>query len=725
MSINNQTQKGTYTMLNKTVQRLIASTALSLTLITPNITVAQEDTSALVLDEIVVTSRKREENLQAVPDSVTAFSATTIENAGIDTVEDFINLTPNINIRETFRSGVTFMTIRGITTGQQGWAPVTYMVDGVQAGSLDAINQGALTDVERIEVLKGPQGALYGAGAIAGAINVVTKKPTNEMEYSAKASYGNGNDVKLSSAVSGPIVEDKVLFRIGGYYRNSDGLIESTDGVGLDFEEQASIKGRLIFDFENLTIDLRGSYSDVNAGAADQELVSSADLIDEFDTPAAPGPARGIVGEENRDMTEFSAKIDWETDLGTLTSVTGYSDINQNLFGSTSFAKPPALSILGFSVGANGDAFADSYQYLEDNIESFTHDIRFTSDSDQRLRWMVGASYLDRQIVNVLEIGGVFAGGGDIQDNLLSFAYLPDVRNDEAWGVYGQVNYDITERLELTAALRFDKDTYDTTRYSDSTLKTPVPAADGVTITQKASDDKWQPKVQLAYSWTDDVMTYVTYAEGFRFGFFNTGNLTAPEKTQNYELGFKVTLAEGRVRLNGAVFHIDYSDQQITTVTNTAPFRQTTNIPESNINGGELEFVALVAEGLELSGGLGITDAKIKGGGRSPGTPDYSVNLSANYTRPITDKWDVNARIDYRHQGSYLILDGTGTSNKVGEKDYVNIRLKFRTDNWAIGAFADNLFDERQAEDFGFVGTGYVRSNSQPRSYGVELDVNF
>ncbi|MFC7050026.1 TonB-dependent receptor [Emcibacter nanhaiensis] len=713
-------------MLNKTVQGLIASTALSMTLIAPNVTAAQESADTMVLDEIVVTSRKREENLQAVPDSVTAFSAATIEDAGIDTVEDFINLTPNINIRETFRAGVTFLTIRGITTGQQGWAPVTYVVDGVQAGSLDAINQGALTDVERIEVLKGPQGALYGAGAIAGAINVVTKKPTNDMEYSAKASYGNGNDVKLSGAVSGPIVEDKVLFRIGGYYRNTDGLIESTDGVGLDFEEQASIKGRLIFDFDNLTIDLRGSYSDITAGAADQELVSSADLIDEFDTAAAPGPARGIVGEENRDMTEFSAKIDWETELGTLTSVTGYSDINQNLFGSTSFDKPPAFSILGFPVGGVGDPFADGYQYLEDNIESFTQDVRFTSDSDQRLRWMVGASYLDRQIVNVLDIGAVLAGGGDIQDNLLSFAYMPDVRNDEAWGVYGQVNYDITEKLELTAALRYDKDSFDTTRYSDATLETPVSlSGDPADLTQEATNDKWQPKVQLAYSWTDDIMTYVTYAEGFRFGFYNTGNLTAPESTKNYEVGFKTTLAGGRVRLNGAIFHIDYSNQQLTTVINTPPFRQTTNIPESNINGGELEFVALVAEGLELSGGLGITDAKIKDAGRSPGTPDYSVNLSASYSRPITDKWDVNARVDYRRQGSYLILDGTGTTNEVGEKDYVNVRLKFQTDNWSIGAFADNLFDERQAEDFGFVGTGYVRSNSLPRSYGVELTASF
>ncbi|NOZ66217.1 MAG: TonB-dependent receptor [Alphaproteobacteria bacterium] len=706
------------------IQGLIASTALSMSLTVPTraADVAAGDT--LTLEEIVVTSRKREENLQAVPDSVTAFDAVTIENAGIDDVQDFIDLTPNISIRETFRAGVTFITMRGITTGQQGWAPVTYVVDGVQAGSLDAINQGALMDIERIEVLKGPQGALYGAGAIAGAINVVTKKPTNELEGKIKASYARANDIKLSGAISGPLVEDKILFRIGAYYRNTDGLIKSTDGVGLDFEEQATVRGRLLFNFEDVTIDLQASYSDITAGAADQELVSSAGLLEVFDTPAAPGPARGIVGKENRTFTEVSAKIDWETDAGTFTSVTGYSDINQDLFGSVSWQKPPAISLFGFSVGAPGDGFTDAFQDLMDNFESFTQDTRFTSNTDQRFRWMVGMSYLDRKIVNLLSVGGLLQGTERVEANLVRFLNRPDVRNDKAWGAFAQVNYDITDKLELTAALRYDKNNFDTTQYTDLTFSTVVPAADG-TITQKATNDRWQPKVQLAYQWNDDVMTYLTYSEGFRFGFYNTGNLTAPENTKNFEFGFKSMLADGRVRLNGAIFHIDYSNQQFTSIIATAPFRQTTNVPESNINGGELEIVALLAEGLELSGGLGVTDSKIVGGARSPSTPDYSLNLALSYTTQITEDWEAFARVDYRRQGSFVLIDGGGTRFTIGEKDYVNARLKFRNDNWSVGAFVDNLFDVRQADDFGFLGIGYIRSNSLPRSYGIEASVAF
>ncbi len=708
-------------MKPRTRNAIVACTALATILPAPIANAADEQAvETMVLEEIVVTSRRRAENLQSVPDSVTAFGSQAIERAGIDDVQDFVDLTPNISMRETFRAGVTFITIRGITTGQQGWAPVTYVVDGVQAGSLDAINQGALTDIERIEVLKGPQGALYGAGAIAGAINIVTKKPTNEMEYKAQASYGSGNDMKLSGVVSGPLVEDRVLFRLGAYYRNTDGVIESTDGDGLDYEEQISLKGRLLFDFDALTIDVRGAYSDVTAGAAAQEIVASPDLIDNFDTP---GPARGVRGEEKREFKEFSAKIDWDMGGGTLTSVTGYSDIEQDLFGSASWQKGPGVGLFG-PFGGPTDAFNDFFQDLADNFETFTQDVRFASNSDQRVRWLVGLSYMDRRVENLLSVGGLLQGLEKDEGDMVRLLYRPDVRKDEIWGGYGQVSVDVTDRLELTGAVRYDTNNYNATQYTDLSYTTPVPTPDGI-ITQKAKNSRWQPKIQLSYDWSDDVMTYVTYAEGFRFGFFNTGNLTAPEDTKNYELGLKTTLADGRVRLNGALFHIDYSDQQFTSVIGEAPFRLTTNVPQANINGGELEVSALLTEELEFSGGLGVTDAKIKGGQRSPGTPEYSVNLSLTYTRELGDGWDLISRADYRRQGTMMLWDGAGGVFEVEEKDFLNLRLKLRHDNWFIGAFADNLTNEQQANDFGSVGFGYLRANSLPRVIGVEAGFSF
>lgn len=134
-----------------------------------------------------------------MPDPLTAISAQTIENAGIQKVADFVRTTPNVTFRETFRQGASYMTVRGITTGQGGWAPVTYVVDGVPAGSMDTITLGALIGVERIEVLKGPQSALYGAGAIAGAINVVTQAPADVFEGEGRLEYGAYDDSAHSS----------------------------------------------------------------------------------------------------------------------------------------------------------------------------------------------------------------------------------------------------------------------------------------------------------------------------------------------------------------------------------------------------------------------------------------------------------------------------------------------------------------------------------------------
>ena len=697
------------------------ATALALTFIPPVETFA----ATPVLEEVLVTSRKREESLQEVPDAVTAFSAMEIENAGIDDVQDFIDMAPNIMMRETFRAGVTFITMRGVSTGQQGWPPITFVVDGVQSGSLDAINQGALVDIERIEVLRGPQGALYGAGAIAGAINVVTKRPTEESEHSIKLSYGKGNDFKVSGMSSGAL-GDNVLYRVNAYYNDNDGLKDSTDGVDMDFEEQVTLRGRLIFKLsESAELDLRAEYTDVEAGAAYQDKAPLEEL-DTFNSQF-DDPRRGIVGVEDREMVNLSAKLDWELDFGNFSAVFGYSDIEQDLFASATWDKPPVISIFGFPVGNPGDTWADMFQDLTDDFETTTLDVRFTSDSDQALRWMLGASYLDREVYNFLGVGGWHSG--DSRSNLVGDYLLarPDIRKAEMWGVYGQINYDLTDRLELTLAARYDENDYDTTLYADQSLSTPVPVLDpngNPVDTLKANDDKFQPKVQLSYQVTDDVMVYATYAAGFRTGFFNTGNLTLPEETDNYEIGFKGTLADGRVRLNAAAFYIEYSDQQFTSIIADPPFRATSNIAETDIQGIEIELQAAITDNLELSAGLGLTDAEVQNDAKTdaPTTPEHTGNIAVTYTLPLDNGLELMTRADYRRQGVFYI--DADNLHKVGAKDFFDARIVLRSDKWSVGIFGDNLSDERHAVSYS-ANLGGVRSSNKPRSYGIEAQLNF
>ncbi len=535
---------------------------MGITFLFPGQAIAQHvNNSHPTLEEVMVTARHRSENVHSIPDSMTVFNETAIQAAGINEVQDFINLTSNLIMRETFRSGVTFITLRGVTTGQQGWAPVTYVVDGVKAGALDAINQGFLMDIERIEVLKGPQGALYGAGAIAGAINIITRAPTNAREGRVNVSYGEGEDYTITGSLSGPVIEDKLFYYLGVYYRDTQGLVNSTDGDDMDFENRQALRGRLLYNLtDHLSIEWRGAFSDGDGGAIMQDIVESEASIDHFNSSGAPGPRRGIIGEENRRFNDASLKIAWDIDRGTLTSITGYQRIDQALYGSVSWDKPPVNnSLFGAVFGVNalpGQAI-DDFQQLTDDFEVFTQDVRLTSPSDNRFRWVVGAEYLQREAITQLGLGRLIAPTPGAR---LYFSNRWDKRTDQLVGLYAQFNYDINDQLELTVAGRFDKHNYDTRQFDPITGQTiNAPDQQGNLVISKltAEEGQFQPKLQLSYDWSKSVMTYFTWAKGFRPGFFNTGNPTKPEETNNIEMGFKTISPSGLLQTNAALFYME------------------------------------------------------------------------------------------------------------------------------------------------------------------------
>ena len=697
----------------------------------PPTAMAQEEPSA-VLEEIVVTARQRAENLQDVPDAITTFSAPEIERLGIDSFESYVNQTPNFLSRQGFRAGVVFVTIRGITTGQQGFPPISYTVDGVKAGMLDALNPGTLFDLERIEVLRGPQGALYGNGAIAGAVNILTRGPREELGGEARIAFAQGNDRTLQGTISGPLVEDKVAFRLTGFARNTGGLIDSTTGDDIDFIDQGSFRAQLLFTpSETVSIDLRASYSDINAGAAMQERFETFEQVNSFSS-ADFSVDRGIIGEENRESTEVSAKIDIELPFATLTSVTSSVSLDQDIFGSVSWARPPSageppvVSLFGPILGENaapGDPL-DHYQDLADNFEVFFQDLRLTSTGDGSVRWIAGVEFLERKTVNHLDLGLLLAPA---PGSLASIFGRFDDKKDDIFGVYGQVNIDLSDAFELTVAGRYDEDEY-STRQFDLTTGSTIQNQDSDGNLQDrltARDSQFQPKVQLSYDWSDDLMTYVTYAKGFRFGFFNTGDLTRPETTDNLELGFKAGLVDNVLSVNGAVFNIDYSDQQQSIILPEPPFRATSNVPSTDINGAELEFVWGAGDRIEFSGGFGYLDAEITELNTRPdGVPEWTSNLAFQYRQPIDNSRELFARVDWRHQGDFLINDG-GLLFNIDPVDLVNARIGVDTDRWSVAAYVRNALNEQYTSDPGYFGIFFVRSYSLPRSTGAELRYRF
>lgn len=677
----------------------------------PTAALAADETQGSQLGEIVVTARRREENLQDVPAAITAFSAAMIENAGIKTFLDFANRTPSFYFRERFRPGAVSLTLRGIPSNPQGETPVTILVDGVNVPGLDFINQ-QLLDIESIQVLKGPQGALYGRGAIAGAILINTRQPGNDLEGLAQVSYADGNDFRFSGSISGPIVTDRSFFRLTGAYVNRDGLVYD-QGLGRDADtiDETTVGGQLkLVVSDNLTVDIRGRHIEGKAGSDLSETVTDATYQD-----YSILPNRDLDDIDDRSIDEWSLSVNYQTAAGTLNSVTGYSKSKTVLTGDADF-------------GPMDIAFVRD----ENPMEAWSEDIRFVSPDDQRLRWVLGAFFQDRDnrgnlLVNATQTTPFLPPG------MVLFA-VDKKMNSKVWAAYGQVIYDLSDRMELETALRYD---HDKRSIADTCFMCAPASAEG-TFSQV------QPKVSLKYSWSDRVMTYFSYGRGFRSGGFNTVQATQvfegaeriypKEVSDTLEIGLKSTFADGRATLNAAVYHIDFDNQQSNLADLSTGQFAIVSIDKTTIDGVELELVAEPMRGLELAGAVGFTDASIDsydGTGRldgndSPQTPDYTFNLSAQYVHSLTPTMDLFTRIDYRRRGP-VYLDEEN-AYPWDAHDLVDARLSLKWDRFSIGAFVKNLTDKRGPAEFivNAFGPGvHARISTMPRQYGFEVGIRF
>ncbi|WP_311270786.1 TonB-dependent receptor [Sphingobium sp. WCS2017Hpa-17] len=656
---------------------------------------------------IVVTARQRSESLQQVPDSVTAFSAKTIEEAGIRSIDDVTALMPNISLVDAQDAGTVAISIRGIGQVRNGEAPVALVIDGVQMTSTDMIKQ-ALYDLEQIEVLKGPQGALYGRNAIGGAINITTKRPTNDLEGRVGFDYANGDDRRLSGSLSGAIVPDLLLFRIAADYRKFDGVFHNvTLNRKVDFVEDLNLRGRLILTpTDRLTIDVRGAYGDLDGGASwyiplpdGQPNNSSIPIQNDF------------LGKSPRKTKDASLKIDYEFAPFTLTSVSAYNDTSIDLIEDLDWMPQ---SILGA-------------RQLR-GYESFSQEIRLSSPSSQKLRWTAGAYLLDaKKSIDTT----VLISPDPTASELPPSAYipLPVAGADEdilTKAVYAQINYSATDALELTAALRYDND-----KRTQTNRLLPGPK-------REASFDEWQPKLSVKYSFSPDSMVYATAARGFRSGGFNppTGVFPAiyrPEVADTLEIGTKNSLADRKLTLNAAAFYMRYKDQQVF-VLNVAD-QGIVNVAKTDIYGFELEAQARPTRNLQLGASLGFIDTKIKDydgtalfrGNKVPLTYRWSYTLFGQYRVPIADDRALIARIDYSgRSGNYWHIDNADRQDAV---HLANARLTFDAKSWSIALYATNLFKERYTEEFFAkefsAGATDIRYPGQPRRYGVAASFNF
>lgn len=686
---------------------LLASTT-ALSLVAPATASAQDapasSANMLFIEEVIVSARKRDENLQQVPDAVSVFTASTIERSGINNIQDFAAFTPNLVIIDQLRPGIQTISLRGMTTVQGGQAPFAMIVDGVQQPSMDFLNQ-ELVDIERIEVLRGPQGTLYGGGAIGGAINVVTKRPGDEFEVSGKVYWGEGNTFDGLATLSGPIV-DNVQFRTSVFYTNSDGVIRNTGTDGnVDFRDEIVWRGALyIQPTENIDVELRAAYTDGEHGAMTLVPVTTAQF-DDFSIL----PATNIEGVDKRKIQSYSAKVEVDLDAFTLTSITGYNDADQVLFGDGDYSIAPTFA-----------------QDWRTDSRAVNQEFRLSYDDSGAFRWLVGAFYQDRKISDYTAFGNETAAGGlDLNGATL----VHNVMKSKSWALFGQASYDITHAVELTLGLRYDRD-----KQSVVDLYTPDSYV-------KHPFKELQPKVSLSYQVTDDLMTYATYARGFRTGGFNpisqfAGRVYENEVADNFELGVKSEFFGGRVMVNAAAFHIAFDNQQFffSRATDHGIFRNIVNIPKTEINGVEVEVAARPFDNLLLRGSLGYNDTEIKNfdgstlfkGNRTPQVNDITASISADFNYPIADGMDLIAHANYERRGS-VYWDIENTLETPG-KDFVNIRVGVETDNWTLALVGRNITNERTPGAVGADAFGpglHLRGPNRTRTWGGEVRFRF
>ena len=487
-------------------------------------------------------------------------------------------------------------------------------------------------------------------------------------------------------------------------------------------------------------------------------LADVEDFSDQFE------PHRRLIGRHDREFFRVSLTAELDFEWGALISVTGYNDIEQSVESSICWDDPddPQLDADPVTPGAQveclfGVAFfptlgsaagpgetVDQLFASLDNFETFNQDLRLVSPGDQRLRWMVGASYMDRETLTGFDAGLILGpASGDSSNCATGFGFDPsqcggftnlfpawDVREDSWWGIYGQVSYDVTDKLELTLAGRYDDQEYTNTRFTDRNKTAIVQVLEpvtGILIDSEVNDaTDFQPKITLSYDVTPDFMAYFTWSQGFRAGFYNTGNFTVPEDTKNIEGGIKSTfdIFETTLVANLAVFYIDYSDQQFSTTINDPPFRIPITIPSSDIYGLEIESTWFINKYLSLGGAFGYLDAKLPDGTTPPNAPEFTVNLMGDFQYPLGDRLTGTFHVDYRYDDAMFL--GAGETSRTSHKEYVNLRLGVEYGNWTTTFFAKNVTDERSGQTaFDFLAAGFIRNFNKPRQLGVEVMARF
>lgn len=660
--------------------------------------------------DIIVTASKRPERVTDVPYSITAIGQKEIEDRGAHDIKDLQYSVPGLNIQE-LSPGANKTTLRGINPGSGTGLPIvsTYVDDvGISVDQQQRDGLFPLVDLARVEVLRGPQGTLYGQGAVAGTIRYITRDPS----LTSFGGWGEGNvylqdkggtGFRFSGALGGPIVENKVGLRIAGGYEDLAGWIDypkANGGAGVKDANKSSrvyIRPKLLIKpSDALRISLMYQYyhqksdTDGISGFGSNEKRATAVLLPAQDT-----------------LNLFNGIIDYDFGPVTLTSSTGYQDRD-----------------LSFN-----SALGPYVVVFPTNFKQFSQEVRLSSNGAGPLKYTVGGWYQNfrSNIERVAYIGGVAQAvlrrSGD------------DPVDSESFAFFGDATYSISSKFDAEVGGRY----YDDTRTSGSII--PLVAA------ARAHFTSFSPKGTIKYKWTDDSSTYLTVSKGFRSGGFNgNGSAFGPETVWNYEVGSKLQLFGGRVFLDIAGYYLDYNNRQTQSLVELVPgvFQTiTTNAGAASGPGVEGAVHARLFAGLELDATAAYNDitadvsnVEVVKGERFANVPAFTASASLSQRFDLATDLKGMWRFDFQHSDPYTSIYRTtaGTPPTVvtlenyrnQPQDYINLRVGIEKRRWGAYIDVQNLtnVDTALATNPPYVAT-LEATRPRPRTVGFTFRLNY
>ena len=699
------------------------------------------------LEEIVVTAQKRAQSVQDIGVTISAFSAEQVEDMNLSAPKDLAAFTPGLSTANATSGGTPIFAIRGIGLDDfnvNNNSGVGVYVDEVFASS-PVMLSGQLFDVERVEVLKGPQGTLYGKNTTGGAINFISNKPTDEIEGYVTAGLGRWNSKTLTAAVSGPL-SDNVRGRIAIDGENAgDGWQKDID-TGREFgkADRFAARGLLSFDASDQLSGLLNLHFSRDKSTPESPQSTGGPFAPAGFTIATGSdrPEDVRVGDLNvsRDEEGWGSALTLNYDLEniSITSITSYDSYDRKVIDNL-----------------DGDPYPTFDFYQDSEVEQWSQEFRFSSDAIENLSWVAGLSYSEDDIqVN------------DASDTALPFGVHPGaqaraqadyLQQSESFGAYLHTETRLNDELSLTVGLRYSRDERsfkgDTTDIDGNIIFT-TPGAIVVSLDDSQTENDLSYKIGLDYDLNDSTLVYANVATAYKTGVFygspalapDVWGYTKPEQVFSYELGIKADLLDDSLRINAAFFHYDYDDRQSLLLgqdANDIFIVTLDNIPKSEIDGAELELHWLPLDGLDVRLGVSYLDAKVteapttlrglrlstpvKAGDSLSQAPEWSYVAAASY------RWDLDGDLYARVFASYshseeqvaALADPSGIYGPISDAS-ARLSVGHQDQSWEIALWSKNLTDgddtTYSAANF-YAGAQYYRQ--QPRSYGIEASYRF